>query len=83
MCFITYDKMQHLDYIREKSSAMTTLDDFLSEQLQDPDFKKEYDALAPEFTDMQALVDMQKNNGITQKELLASPKDLSQRKTQD
>ena len=62
---------------------MTTLDDFLSEQLQDPDFKKEYDALAPEFADMQALVDMQKNNGITQKELLASPKDLSQRKTQD
>ena len=56
MCFITYDKMQHLDYIREKSSAMTTLDDFLSEQLQDPDFKKEWDALEPEFSIVQAII---------------------------
>lgn len=32
-------------------------DDFLNEQLQDPEFKAEYDALEPEFTIMQALID--------------------------
>lgn len=34
-----------------------TFDDFLNEQLQDPEFKAEYDALEPEFTIMQALID--------------------------
>ena len=48
---------------------MTTLDDFLDEQLQDPEFKEEYDALEPEFAVMQALIDARKNSGMTQKEL--------------
>ena len=34
-----------------------TFDDFLNEQLQDPEFKAEYDALEPELTIMQALID--------------------------
>lgn len=34
-----------------------TFDDFLNEQLQDPEFKAEYDALEPEFTIMQVLID--------------------------
>lgn len=34
-----------------------TFDDFLNEQLQDPEFKAEYDALETEFTIMQALID--------------------------
>ncbi|MBR3526104.1 MAG: helix-turn-helix transcriptional regulator [Lachnospiraceae bacterium] len=51
---------------------MTTLDDFLKEQLEDPKLKEEYDALAPEFAVMQALIDARKNTGMTQKELSAA-----------
>ncbi|MBQ9438059.1 MAG: helix-turn-helix transcriptional regulator [Lachnospiraceae bacterium] len=51
---------------------MTTLDEFLEEQLQNPEFKEEYDALEPEFVVMQALIDARKDNGMTQKELSAA-----------
>ena len=47
----------------------TTLNDFIEEQLQDPVFKEKYDALEPEFTVMQALIDARKEKGMTQKEL--------------
>ncbi len=48
---------------------MTTLNDFIDEQLQDPKFKEKYDALEPEFTVKQAIIDARKNRGMTQKEL--------------
>lgn len=48
---------------------MTTFNDFLNEHLQDPEFKAEYDALEPEFTIMQALIDARKSTGLTQKQL--------------
>lgn len=48
---------------------MTELHDFLHEQLQDPEFRKEYEALEPEFTIVQALIDARKRSGLTQKEL--------------
>ena len=51
---------------------MTTLDEFLEEQLRDPEFKEEYDALEPEFVVMQALIDARKDSGMTQKELSAA-----------
>ena len=51
---------------------MTTLDEFLEEQLKDPQFKEEYDALEPEFVVMQALIDARKDSGMTQKELSAA-----------
>ena len=41
---------------------MTTLNDFIEEQLQDPVFKEKYDALEPEFTVMQAMIDARKGN---------------------
>ena len=44
-------------------------DDFLKEQLQDPEFKAEYDALEPEFAIIQAMIDARKSVGMTQKEL--------------
>ena len=44
-------------------------DDFLKEQLQDPEIKKEYDALQPERAIIQALIDARLQTGITQKEL--------------
>ena len=44
-------------------------DDFLKEQLQDPEFKKEYEALQPERAIIQAIIDARKQSGLTQKEL--------------
>jgi transcriptional regulator with XRE-family HTH domain len=44
-------------------------DDFLQEQLQDPDFLKEYEALQPERAVIQAIIDTRQNSGLTQKEL--------------
>lgn len=48
---------------------MTKFNDFLNEQLKDPEIKVEYDALEPEFTIMQAMIDARNSKGITQKEL--------------
>ena len=39
------------------TTEMTKFDDYLREQLQDPAFKKEYDALEPEFSAAQAIID--------------------------
>jgi transcriptional regulator with XRE-family HTH domain len=44
-------------------------DDFLQEQLKDPEFKKEYEALQPERAIIQAIIDARKQSGLTQKEL--------------
>lgn len=43
--------------------------DFLKEQLKDPEIKTEYQALEPEFAIIQAMIDARKLKGITQKEL--------------
>lgn len=48
---------------------MTNFDDFLNEQLKDPKFKAEYDALEPEYSLMQAMIDARRESGITQDEL--------------
>ena len=48
---------------------MSEFDKFLNEQLKDPDFKAEYDALEPEFAIIQALIDAREASGLTQKEL--------------
>lgn len=48
---------------------MTKFEDFLSEQLKDPEIKAEYDSLEPEFTLMQAIIDARKSTGMTQKQL--------------
>lgn len=50
---------------------MTDFKDFLSEQLENEDFRKEYEALEPEFTIIQAMIDARNSKGITQKELSA------------
>lgn len=46
-----------------------SFDDFLQEQLKDPEFKKEYDALQPERAVIQAIIDARQKSGLTQKEL--------------
>ncbi len=44
-------------------------DDFLNEQLQDPEVRVEYDLLEPEFAIMQAMIDARKASGLTQQQL--------------
>lgn len=48
---------------------MTKFKDFLAEQLQNEELRKEYEALEPEFTIVQALIDARKSTGLTQNEL--------------
>ena len=44
-------------------------DDFLQEQLRDPEIRKEYEAIQPEHMVIQAMLDVRKKSGMTQKEL--------------
>lgn len=48
---------------------MTNFDDYLKEQLKDPDLRAEYEALEPEFSLMQAMIDARRDAGLTQKQL--------------
>ncbi len=48
---------------------MTDYKDFVNEQLQNKEFKKEYDALEAEFSIVQAMLDARKASGLTQKDL--------------
>jgi len=48
---------------------MSEFREFLEEQLQNPEFRKEWDALEPEFAIVQALIDARKTVGLTQKQL--------------
>lgn len=48
---------------------MRKFDDFLGEQLQDEEFKKEYEAMQPEFDVIRAMVDARISQNLTQKEL--------------
>lgn len=48
---------------------MSDFRDYLNKQLKKPEFKKEWDALEPEFNMIQAMIDARKNCNMTQKEL--------------
>ena len=48
---------------------MITFDDMLNEQLQDPKFRKEYEAIQPEMDVIRAIVDARISQNLTQKEL--------------
>jgi len=48
---------------------MDKFEDFIQEQLQDSEFRKEYEALQPERAVIQAMIDARKSSGLTQKEL--------------
>ena len=47
----------------------TKFQDYLNEQLKDPEFRREYEALQPEHAIIQAMIDARNNSGLTQKEL--------------
>lgn len=42
---------------------------YLEQQLENPEFRKEWDALEPEYTIMRAMIDARNAEGLTQKEL--------------
>ena len=46
---------------------MSDFRNYLNEQLQRPSFKAEWDALQPELTIAQAMIDARKESGLTQK----------------
>ena len=48
---------------------MKKFDDYLKEQLQDEEFRREYEALQPEFDVIKALINARVYRGLTQKEL--------------
>lgn len=48
---------------------MKKFDSFLEEQLQDDNFRKEYENLQPEFDVIRAIVDARTSQNLTQKEL--------------
>jgi predicted transcriptional regulator len=48
---------------------MKTLNDMLSEQMKDEEFRKEYEAIQPEMDVIRAIVDARTSQNLTQKEL--------------
>ena len=48
---------------------MSDFRNYLNEQLKRPSFKAEWDALQPELTIAQAMIDARKESGLTQKQL--------------
>lgn len=48
---------------------MSNFNDYLSQKMKDPAFKAEYEALEPEFSIIQAMIDARKASGLTQKQL--------------
>ncbi len=48
---------------------MSEFKEILAEQMKDEEFRREYEALEPEFTIMQAMIDARIAEGMTQKEL--------------
>ena len=48
---------------------MERLEDFMQEQLKNPEFRKEYEAIQPEMAVIQAMIDARTSQNLTQKEL--------------
>ena len=48
---------------------MSSYKDYKKKALQNPEVKKEYDALGPEYDIIQAMIDARKSQNLTQKEL--------------
>ena len=48
---------------------MTDFNEYVKQQMNDKAFRREYEALEPEFTIIQALIDARRASGLTQKQL--------------
>ena len=49
--------------------VMTNYEKYFAEQMQNEEFRKEYEALEPEFAIIQAIIDARQETGLTQQEL--------------
>ena len=49
--------------------SASTFTTYLTQQLENPALREEYEALEPEFSIIQAMIDARKASGLTQKEL--------------
>ena len=56
-------------FLSKGEFLMSDFRNYLNEQLQRPSFKAEWDALQPELTIAQAMIDARKESGLTQKQL--------------
>ncbi len=54
---------------RRERAMRDDFDKLLERKLKDPEIKKEYEALEPEFDIIQAIIDARKSRNMTQKEL--------------
>ena len=61
---------------------MSDFRNFLNKQLEDPEFKAEWEALQPELSLVQAMIDARKVSGLTQKEALGAYRHCSGRHQQ-
>ena len=52
---------------------MRTFNDMLEKQMQDAEFRKEYEAIQPEMDVIRAIVDARNSQNLTQKELAERP----------
>lgn len=50
---------------------MTTFEEYLAEQMKDPEFVREWERLEPEYAVINAILDAQQELGLTQSELAA------------
>lgn len=48
---------------------MTNYEKYFAEQMRNEEFRKEYEALEPEFAIIQAIIDARQETGLTQREL--------------
>lgn len=55
--------------MKKNTKDMISFDDYLEEQLKDPEFKEAYDELEFEFALYEAIIKKRANEGLTQKEL--------------
>lgn len=62
--------LMEIKLLEEKANNMR-YDDYLQEQLKNPDIKKEWDDLQPEMDVIRAMIDARIKNNLTQKELAA------------
>lgn len=65
-----YKRQKDIEMIIWKGvSKMKKFDDFLETQLQDEEFRKEYESMQPEFDVIKAMVAARTSQNLTQKEL--------------
>ena len=62
-------KERRADYYRKDGMIMKTLNNMLSEQLEDEEFRKEYEAIQTEMNVIRAIVDASTSQNLIQKEL--------------